>query len=170
MRFQTPFRIRPAQPADVSALAEVYRESAAIHRSFAPSLYRVPHVHAVAEEFARTLQSSTTVIFVADIDEEIAGYVQIRVLPLAGESSMIRPHKSAEVGLAVRAPFRRQGVGTALMQAAQAWAVEQAMERLVLDCHAANAAAIHLYEGLGYQVLGYFMAKSLQHAATDPAA
>jgi RimJ/RimL family protein N-acetyltransferase len=36
-----------------------------------------------------------------------------------------------------------------------------------LDCHAANEAAIRLYENLGYHTRGYFMTKRLPSASPE---
>jgi ribosomal protein S18 acetylase RimI-like enzyme len=88
--------------------------------------------------------------------------------PPAILSSMIKPHRVADVGLVVRAQYRRQGVGNLLMQAAHDWAVEQGAEVMQLDCHANNQAAIHLYEKLGYRITGYFMTRYLSSENTDP--
>ncbi len=170
MRLQIPFQIRLANHSDISALSDVHRESAEFHRSLAPSLYRIPQAQAVTEELSRTLNSSNAAVFVADVEGEIVGYVQVRVLPPTSEASMIQPRKSADVGVAVRTPFRRQGLGSALMRAAQAWAIEHEVEQMLLDCHAANEAAIQLYERLGFQIVGYFMAKRLIQADMNQAA
>ena len=78
---------------------------------------------------------------------------------------MIRPRIVADVGLAVRAGYRRQGVGRLLMVAAEEWAVRHQAEQMTLDCHAANEAAIGLYRRLGYETTGLFMTKRIGPAA-----
>lgn len=56
--------------------------------------------------------------------------------------------------MAVRADARRQGTGTALLRAVRAWAAEHGARRLCLEVRAGNAAAICLYERLGFSQEG----------------
>jgi ribosomal protein S18 acetylase RimI-like enzyme len=55
----------------------------------------------------------------------------------------------------VAGPFRRRGVGRALMDAAEGWAREVGVRKLELHVFPYNEAAIALYEGLGYEREGY---------------
>jgi RimJ/RimL family protein N-acetyltransferase len=50
---------------------------------------------------------------------------------------------------------RRQGVGRALMDAAESWAREVGVHKLELHVFPYNTAAIALYEGMGYEREGY---------------
>ncbi len=155
------FSIRPAGPADIPALVDLYRESAAFHRALDKETYRIPDSRAVGEQFARTLASADGALFVAVIDGQVAGYSQVRLLPPPNAASMIRPVQGADVGLAVRAPYRRQGLGSALLEAAHRWARERQAGLIQLDCHARNEAALHLYQKLGYRITGHFLTRRL---------
>jgi len=57
--------------------------------------------------------------------------------------------------LVVDLPSRRQGVGSALLTAAQNWAQERAHRRLILEMQSKNVPAIRLAQKLGYEFCGY---------------
>jgi ribosomal protein S18 acetylase RimI-like enzyme len=59
-----------------------------------------------------------------------------------------------ELGMLVRADRRRQGIGEALVLAAVAWARTRGARRVVLHVFFHNAAAIALYEKLGFGARG----------------
>jgi ribosomal protein S18 acetylase RimI-like enzyme len=61
----------------------------------------------------------------------------------------------ADLGLMVAGEYRRQGIGRALMEAAESWAREVGVRKLELHVFPHNEAAIALYEGLGYEREGY---------------
>lgn len=79
---------------------------------------------------------------------------------LVGRLSVGRdPHPAsahvADVGLMVALDARRQGVGTALLQAALEWAREAGIRKLELHVFPWNEAAIALYEAFGFEREGF---------------
>jgi len=50
---------------------------------------------------------------------------------------------------------RRQGMGSALLNAAQNWALERGVRRLVLEMQSKNQACIRLAQKFGYEFCGY---------------
>ena len=79
---------------------------------------------------------------------------------LVGRLSVGRdPHPAsthvADVGLMVASDARRQGVGTALLQAAVGWARETGVRKLELHVFPWNEAAIALYDTFGFEREGY---------------
>jgi RimJ/RimL family protein N-acetyltransferase len=79
---------------------------------------------------------------------------------LVGRLSVGRdPHPAsthvADVGLMVALDARRQGVGTALLQAAVEWAREAGVSKLELHVFPWNEAAIALYEAFGFEREGF---------------
>ena len=63
--------------------------------------------------------------------------------------------------LYVAAPHRHQGLGTALMQHAQHWARKKGYGQISLQVFENNAAAMRLYEKLGYQSQAKWMSLDL---------
>jgi len=50
---------------------------------------------------------------------------------------------------------RRRGMGSALLTAAQKWALERGVRRLVMEMQSKNQACIRLAQKLGYEFCGY---------------
>ena len=79
---------------------------------------------------------------------------------LVGRLSVGRdPHPAsthvADVGLMVAQDARRQGVGTALIEAAVEWARQAGVRKLELHVFPWNEAAIALYDAFGFEREGY---------------
>ncbi len=145
------FQIRHAEPSDADQLTRLADavsaepqgwlisvagewRSAGDERRFLKALRRYPHA----------------AVFVAESDGG----------GLIGRLSVGRdPHPAsthvADVGLMVAIGARRQGVGTALLQAAVDWARETEVRKLELHVFPWNEAAIALYDAFGFEREGY---------------
>lgn len=70
--------------------------------------------------------------------------------------------RHAHIFLLYVAPdHRRQGIGTALMQYAEAWARSRGDRQIGLQVFQTNQPALSLYHDLGYQTQSLWMVKSL---------
>ena len=58
---------------------------------------------------------------------------------------------------------RHQGIGTALMRYAEAWAKARGDRQIGLQVFLANQKALNLYHKLGYQTQSLWMSKALSH-------
>lgn len=88
------------------------------------------------------------VMLVAELNGEIVGTVS------STHHHSQLPESLRMLALDVGHAFRRQGVGTALIEAVEAKARREGLRSVNLEVALANDAALHLYEGLGYQCLG----------------
>ena len=61
----------------------------------------------------------------------------------------------ADLGLMVAAPYRRRGIGWALLREAVAWADEAGVRKLELHVFPHNTPAISLYQRFGFRREGY---------------
>ncbi|MEM8504242.1 MAG: GNAT family N-acetyltransferase [Cyanobacteria bacterium P01_D01_bin.1] len=72
-------------------------------------------------------------------------------------------HRQAYVFLVyVEASHRRQGLGSALMQHAHQWAKEQNYQQINLQVFEDNAAALNLYQKLGYKPQARWMSLDIR--------
>jgi RimJ/RimL family protein N-acetyltransferase len=141
-------RVRAAEPRDAQALVELARAVGAEPEGW---LITAGEWRSAAEErrYLRAIRRyEHAAVFVA---EDASGVV--------GRLSISRdPHPSsvhvADLGLMVALGRRRQGIGRALMAAAEEWARSAGVRKLELHVFPHNTAALELYRGLGYREEG----------------
>ena len=145
------YRIRPGEPSDAEQLTRLADavsaepegwlisvagewRSAGDERRFLKALRRYPHA----------------AVFVAEADDgTVVGRLSVGRDPHPASTPV------ADVGLLGAAGARRQGVGSALLQAAVDWARPAGVRKLELHVFPWNEAAIKLYEGFGFEREGY---------------
>jgi ribosomal protein S18 acetylase RimI-like enzyme len=86
-------------------------------------------------------------VLVAAIGGQAVGYVRA--------NDAILPRTAWLVDVVVSPRFRRQGIASALVLAAQSWAVERKNHRALLEMPSKNSPAVHLAQKLGYEFCGY---------------
>ena len=65
------------------------------------------------------------------------------------------PHIALVKDLAVSTPYRKQGIGTALMLSAEDWALEHGCRRLLIELPSKNVPAIRLAKKIGFDFCGF---------------
>jgi ribosomal protein S18 acetylase RimI-like enzyme len=84
---------------------------------------------------------------VAEVDNEVRGYVDALALPWQGMVWM--------ANLAVERGYRRQRVGTALIRHVRQWAREQGLQMILAEATTKNYPALSFYQKLGFQFCGF---------------
>jgi len=85
--------------------------------------------------------------FVAEIEGEPIGYISL--------DSVNVPNIFNVLDLVVIRRFRRHGVGIALLQAAETWAIKEKATQLILQMQSKNYPGICLANKLGFEFCGY---------------
>lgn len=88
-----------------------------------------------------------TALLLGESEDKIVGYASL--------SAGLAPGAIWLTDLVVDVPFRRKGVGSKLISAAQTWAREHGQERLVLEMQSKNYPAIKLAQKLAFEFSGY---------------
>jgi RimJ/RimL family protein N-acetyltransferase len=137
--------VRQARPADSAALVELAEAVAAEPEAWlvAEGSWRT------AGEERRYLRSLARYPHAAVLVAEADGRVVAR-LSLARDPHPASAHV-ADLGLMVAADHRRRGIGTALLQAAVAWARDADVRKLELHVFPHNEPALTLYERFGFR-------------------
>jgi RimJ/RimL family protein N-acetyltransferase len=143
------YHVRRATPGDASALVDLARAVGTEPEGWliTNGEWRTPSEE---RRYLRAVRRHThAAVFVAETADGIVGRIS-----LARETHPASEHV-ADLGLMVAGPYRRRGVGRALMQAAEEWAREVGVHKLELHVFPYNDAAIALYEEMGYEREGY---------------
>lgn len=127
---ETPIRIRPMTLADLPAAVAI--EAASFSQPWS------------VQSFAAELEKPHAVCFVAAMGEEIVGWAGLE--SLFGEAEV--------TNIAVAPAHRGKGIGKRLTAALLAHSRLQGDTLLGLEVRPSNAAAISLYEGLGFVLIG----------------
>lgn len=126
--------IREADPEDSVAIAEITAEG--LGYDCAPEM--------IARNIA-ALDRSHARLFVAVIDGGVVGFVEPQVYEAVYFASLVNI-----LGLAVREACRGQGIGKALMDAAENWAKEIGATGVRLNSGATRTNAHDFYRHIGY--------------------
>lgn len=138
-----PITIRPASDADLPVIARLYAELHAAEWGDDPPFTISPE--AWEAEVRTALSAPDTEVLVAAAGDEVVGSVRLEL--------GVRPFgRVAEIRrLVVTGSWRRRGVATRLMAAADELAIGHGVVDLRLTVLTGNTDARSLYERLGYE-------------------
>jgi RimJ/RimL family protein N-acetyltransferase len=146
---RAPVRVRRAEPGDAAALVALLNAVGAEPEGW---LLSDPNRRTVAAErrYVRSVRRHPdAALLVAELDTRIVGRLSLARDPHPSSAHV------ADFGLTVAAPYRRRGIGTALLAGADDWARSSGVRKLELHVFPHNEAAIALYEKAGYVREGY---------------
>lgn len=97
------------------------------------------------KERLKKMDESREIVFVAELNGEVAGYVHAEIYNLLYFESMVNI-----LGLAVSSDCRRQGAGKALMQQVEKWAKERGIREIRLNSGGTRKGAHEFYRIIGF--------------------
>ncbi len=156
-------QIRNANAADIPLLVEIDHNYVSDHvwqmeiqaqDEQVNILFRQIHLpRSVRVEYPRSPSTLTddwkrrSGLLVAVLNAEVVGYISL--------AQDIAPATTWVTDLVVVRRMRRQGIGSALVLAAQQWAKQRGSYRLILEMQPKNYPAICLAKKLGFDLCGY---------------
>lgn len=124
--------IRDSRPGDGEALAAMWLEEGRYYADLDPDAFQAPTEDGLVEWFEKGLARPREGVrdLVAELDGQVVGYVLVRIEPAADPEGRQYVREIGETRAVIDAlgtaeAFQRQGVATALVEAAEAWAREQ---------------------------------------------
>ncbi|MEU8589526.1 GNAT family N-acetyltransferase [Streptomyces sp. NPDC048664] len=155
-----PVLVRAAARGDVPALVRLRLANAERHVQLDPAIYRVPDVEAVRKHFEEVLAAEATVlVLVAERVGEVVGMVEVVLLADPPEHQILAPRRAAEIHTVVLDGHRGEGVGAALLAAAEKAAAERGVVILYAGIFTANREAVRFYSSAGFGPRGTLLSK-----------
>ena len=115
------------------------------------------------------LKSEGAVFLAEDTQGSVIGFAEISLRHDHVDGASISPVPYLEAWF-VEASFRRQGIGRALMNAVEQWAISRGFTELASDAEIDNSLSIRLHELLGFSEIDRnvtFLKTLSSHAAKD---
>jgi ribosomal protein S18 acetylase RimI-like enzyme len=153
--------IRPATESEIPILASLHAYVHDPHVQAEPERYRPTHREHVEARFQTVLESDATVVFLAVMAGEPVGYAVAEIIQNQGHTFRAPERYLLVDQIAVVSTNRRQGVGRVLMDAIDAHARDNGLDRVELDVRAHNRQALAFYESLGYAPVRWRMGRSV---------
>ena len=144
--------IRPATPADLPALGRLGAALVRLHYGFDPDRFMAAGPgteEGYAWFLGRELKGKDSVVFVADRDGQIVGYVYGVLEPR--DWTELRDAAGFISDVVVDEPARRSGIAARLVETAAAWLEEHGAPRIMLWTAEKNEPAQRLFEQLGFR-------------------
>ena len=130
------FSIREAISSDATAIWQLNCNEMGYQYSLANTI----------ENLTKLLSSNSDRIYVALYDDTIVGYVHANDYDL-----IYAPHMKNIMGIAVSHEYKQQGIGRALLQEVEHWALETGASGIRLVSGAARTDAHAFYQRCGFE-------------------
>jgi ribosomal protein S18 acetylase RimI-like enzyme len=153
--------IRKAISTDLTSINRLNAEIHEYHSENLPDLYKKLSPESFTEHTATFINGIDSETFVAEKSETIIGFVQVKVETIAENTFGYSSRRGLINALGVSSLGRREGIGSALMAAAEDWIRGQGLNQVVLNVLEFNQSAIHFYEGRRYHTSSRKLVRNL---------
>jgi len=146
--------VRDATRADAEGIASLSRENGAYYARLAPERFKVPEKTGFAE-FIRDDEEwrarQDTISLVAEVDGDVAGYLEASLQPPVESARWQSQRDLGETRLAINFVgtadrYKRRGVATALVEAAEEWGRARGATVAVCDTFIDSPLSVPFWE------------------------
>ena len=174
------FTIRRTRITDHQRLCKLWRQVDAFHARIRPDFFSLNQTYQPARSrryLDRIVNDPDQEIFVAvvasteetvaappwdpDVGEGLVGLIHVQLYDTPRAPVFVDRRRAHVDDLVVDASMRRRGIGTALLEAGENWAVQRNAGQLVLTVWVGNEAADGFYAAHGYHQASRVLAKEL---------
>jgi ribosomal protein S18 acetylase RimI-like enzyme len=163
------FTVRPATPDDAEALARSWLRGARELIVMAPERFRLPDTDGLVDFLRSDLERPSepdVLSLVAELEREVVGSLEARLIAaIASARFQVLDHLSRPRvyvdHLSVEPSYRRRGVATELMAAAERWGVKHGAASVALETCAESPLSVPFYEAAGYRRTSIIFEKRL---------
>jgi ribosomal protein S18 acetylase RimI-like enzyme len=152
--------VREARADDAPGIARIGLENARLHVRLAPELFRVPDEDGLVEFIADDAdwrEDPANLALVAEVDGRVAGYLEASVQPPLESARWQSQQDLGELRLLINyvgtgEGYKRRGVATSLVDAAEAWGSGRGAKVAVCDTWIDSPMSVPFWEErMGYQ-------------------
>lgn len=157
--------VRMARAGDVPALVRLRIANAERHAGLDPAGHRLPEPDAVRRYFEELLggpAGGSVLVMVAEVSGTVAGMTELVIFPEPPDHQILTSRRLADVHTVVLDRYRGNGVGKALVAAAERIAAERGVSLLLAPILASNTEAVGFYSGAGFGQRGVILSKELR--------
>jgi len=154
-------QIRPARPGDGEGMARVWLSAGAYYADLDPVHFQVPSTEGLTESFEDNITArgsdADALRLVAEQDGLVAGWLTARIERPAASAAHQTVRELGWTRLFVDAvmvdqALWRQGIGTALLEAAESWGRDRGAAVVRLNTYPGSTVSVPFYEQhMGYQ-------------------
>jgi GNAT superfamily N-acetyltransferase len=165
-------RIRPPRPGDGQGMARVWLSAGAYYADLDPAHFQLPSAEGLAESFEADFTARSTdpdfLQLVTDQDGLVAGWLTAHLEHPAASTAhqLIRElgwTRLSVDALVVDRAIWRQGIGTALLKAAESWGRDHGAAVVRLSTYPGSQVSVPFYERhMGYQRRSILFQKPLR--------
>jgi GNAT superfamily N-acetyltransferase len=171
MQSQALVLIREPRAGDGDGLARTWIDAGRYYAQLDADLFQVPVADGLAaslEAWALSVTEALTFIRVAETNEQVVSFIHATIQPPveSGAQQFVRDATLTRLmidALIVQQAYWRQGIGTHLLSAAEAWGRSQQADIVQLDTYNESPISIPFYQQrMGYRRRAVHLWKALQ--------
>ena len=155
-------KIRIATENDLDDICVLSDQINTTHHRNAPNIFSKPDRSERDRVFwLNNIAKENSVFFVIESDGKVQGFITARITENTEITFLVRK-KVCRIGTIVVADTQqRKGLGKAMMQKIEQWALDAGADEIVLEVMQFNSNAQQFYDSIGYANQSHILSKSI---------